>query len=266
MIFRIGLGLPGNEQNRMMEAFAGLVYKTLDIKGVSHISLPAVVRLRFLCSNVSPEPYRQKGYYNTMKKTVAQITLLLLLLAFSVMAVVLVRHVLQLPFGPTNDNLHKKGSVFTLDRFIPAGTYIDSTMTIQDVITIRLQQETSTFRPALKALSDLIPFRYRLLLDLVQFFFWTFLWMTFFRVFTFMGYGRALRTSLLMGGIIYYYMPDFSPEKMDDAVFLSIPILIILIRRYWGGRSKAGTNWGLPLLSPVLHAVPSQIPSNFHDL
>lgn len=173
-----------------------------------------------------------------MKKTVAQITLLLLLLAFCIMAVLLVRHVLQLPFGPTNDNLHKKGSAFTLDRFIPAGTYIDSSMTIQDVIAIRFKQETSLFKTAIRAIADLIPLRYRLILDLMQFLFWTFLWMTFFRVFTFMGYGRALRTSLLTGGIIYYYMPDLSPGKMDDALFLSIPILIILIRGYFFRKKK----------------------------
>lgn len=167
-----------------------------------------------------------------MKKTIAQITLLFLLLTFSVTAVLIVRHVLQLPFGPTNDTLHKKGSVFTLDRFIPAGTYIDSSMTIEDVIIIRFQQETSFFRAALQTIEDLIPLRYRLFLDLVQFLFWTFLWMTFFRVFTFMGYGRALRISLLMGGIIYYYMPDFSSGKIDDAFFLIIPILIILVRIY----------------------------------
>lgn len=175
---------------------------------------------------------------HSMNKTVAQITLLLLLLAFCVMAVVLVREVLQLPFGPTNDNLHQKGSAFTLDWFIPAGTYIESAMTIQDVITIRLQQETSTFKTTLQSLSELIPFRYRLLLDLVQFSFWAFLWMTFFRVFTFMGYGRALRTSLLMGGIMYNFMPDFSPGKMDDAVFLCIPILIILVRGYFYRKNR----------------------------
>ena len=167
-----------------------------------------------------------------MKKTFAQIALLFLLLAFCVMAVVLVRQVLQLPFGPTNDNFHKIGSAFTLDRLIPASTYIDSTMTIQDVVMIRVQQETSTLRTALESLSGLIPLKYRLFFDLVQFFFWAFLWMTFFRVFTFMGYGRAMRTSLLMAGILYYFMPDFSPGKMDDAVFLGVPILIILVRIY----------------------------------
>ncbi len=174
-----------------------------------------------------------------MKKTFAQITLLLLLLAFCVTAVVLVRQVLRLPFGPTNDNFHKIGSAFTLDRLIPAGTYIDSTMTIQDVAMIRFQQETSTVRTALESLSGLIPLRYRLLLDLVQFFFWAFLWMTFFRVFTFMGYGRAIRASLLMAGLLYYFMPDFTPGKMDDAVFLGVPLLIILVRIYLYRKKKS---------------------------
>ena len=165
-----------------------------------------------------------------MKKTLAQITLLLLLLSFCVMSVVLVRQVLQLPFSPTNDDFHKTGSAFTLDRLIPAGTYIDSAMTIQDVVVIRIQQETSTVRTAIESLSGLIPARYRLLLDLLLFFFWTFLWMTFFRVFTFMGYGRSIRTSFLMAGIQYYFMPDFSPGNIDDAIFLGVPILLILVR------------------------------------
>jgi hypothetical protein len=167
-----------------------------------------------------------------MKKAFAQIALLFLLVAFCVMSVVLVRQVLQLPFGPTNDHLHKRGSAFTLDWFIPAGTYITSAMTIQDVITTRFQQETTRFRTALESLSGLIPLRYRLLLDLALFFFWSFLWMFFFRVFTFMGYGRAVRTSLLLGGIMYYFMPDFSPGIVDDAVFLGMPILIILVRSF----------------------------------
>ena len=169
---------------------------------------------------------------HTMKKTVAQIALLILLFSSGVTAIVLVQQALQLPFALTNDNLHNKGSAFTLDRLIPAGTYIERTMTIQDIISIRLRQEASSLRSALQSIADLIPLRYRLFADFIQFCFWTFLWMTFFRVFTFMGYGRALRTSLLMGGIMYYFMPDFSPGKMDDAVFLCIPILIILIRAY----------------------------------
>ena len=173
-----------------------------------------------------------------MKKNVAQVTLILLLIVFCVTAIVLVQQALQLPFALTNDNLHNKGSAFTLDRLIPAGTYIERTMTIQDIISIRLRQEASSLRSVLQSIAELIPLRYRLLADLIQFCFWTFLWMTFFRVFTFMGYGRALRTSLLMGGIMYTFMPDFSPGKIDDAAFLGIPILIILIRGYYDRKSR----------------------------
>lgn len=173
-----------------------------------------------------------------MKKTVAQITLLLLLIVFCATALLLVRHVLQLPFGLTNDNLHKTGSAFTLDRLIPSGTYIERTMTIEDIIAIRLRQETSALRASLNSLSELIPLKYRLLADLMAFCFWTFLWMTFLRVFTFMGYGRALRTSLLMGGIMYCFMPDLSPGKTDDAVFLGVPILISLVRGYLDRRNR----------------------------
>ncbi|MFZ3049021.1 MAG: hypothetical protein WA151_24145 [Desulfatirhabdiaceae bacterium] len=174
-----------------------------------------------------------------MKKNTAQIILLLLLLVVFCFGIfLLVRDALQLPFAQTNESLHKRGSAFTLDRLIPAGTYIDGAMTIQDVMAIRLQQETSSFRDAFDSLTDLIPYPYRLIADLIQFCFWTFLWMVFFRIFTFMGYGRALRSSLLMGGILYYFMPDFSPGKMDDALFLFVPILIISIRGYLNRKNR----------------------------
>lgn len=173
-----------------------------------------------------------------MKNTAAQITLLLLVLAFCVMTVVVVRQVLLLPFGPTNDDLHQKNAAFTLDSFIPAGTYIDRTMTIQDIIKIRLQQETPFFRSALQSFSDVIPLEYRLFLNCLLFAFLSFQWMIVFRIFTFMGYGRALRASLLMGGILYCFLPDFSPGKMDDAVFLCIAVLIILIRVLYSRKSR----------------------------
>jgi len=54
----------------------------------------------------------------------------------------------------------------------------------------------------------------------------------FFRVFTFMGYGRALRGSLLLGGLVYFFMPDFSPKQIDDTVFIGIPLSIIILRTY----------------------------------
>jgi len=65
--------------------------------------------------------------------------------------------------------------------------------------------------------------------------------MTFFRVFTFMGYGRALRGSLLLGGVTYYFMPDFSPGRSDDIAFIGLSLLIILLPKYilrWKKRRK----------------------------
>lgn len=110
-------------------------------------------------------------------------------------------------------------------------------MTIQDIIKIRLQQEMPLFRSALQSFSNLIPIEYRLFMNCMLFVFLAFQWMIVFRIFTFMGYGRALRTSLLMGGILYYFMPDFSPGKMDDSLFLCIPVLIILIRVLYSRKS-----------------------------
>ena len=62
--------------------------------------------------------------------------------------------------------------------------------------------------------------------------------MTFLRVFTFMGYGRALRGSLLLGGLTYYFMPDFLPGKVDDMFFIGSPLVIILLRVYIRRRKK----------------------------
>jgi hypothetical protein len=85
-------------------------------------------------------------------------------------------------------------------------------MTVQDVVMIRFQQETSTVRTALESLSGLIPIRYRLLLDLLQFFFWAFLWMTFFMVFTFMGYGRAIMDMPVVGHLPSLSLQSFRPR------------------------------------------------------
>ena len=152
----------------------------------------------------------------------------------------MVKHILQLPFRRTNDALHKKGASITLDALIPGGIYIDDTMTIGEVIKIRTKNKTSLYETLLKSLADLIPARYRYVADVTIFFFWAFLFMTFFRVFTFMGYGRALRGSLLLGGLVYFFMPDFSPEKIDDVVFLGVPLAVIVFRTTmnWKKRKK----------------------------
>ena len=83
--------------------------------------------------------------------------------------------------------------------------------------------------------------QYQYLLNSILFFFWAFLFMTFFRVFTFMGYGRCLRGSLFLGGLAYFFMPDFSPGKIDVTVFIGIPLLIIILRAYlhWKKKEKS---------------------------
>lgn len=173
-----------------------------------------------------------------MKRTIFQILLLLILCIFFISGSLFVNHILDLPFGRTNESLHKTGSAFTLDFLIPAGTYIDNTLTIGDVIKIRTGRQTSLYETMISSIAGLIPERYRQIADLVVFLFWSFLIMTFLRIFTFTGYGRALRISLLMGGVIYYFMPDFSPGKTDDAIFVGIPLLIIIVSAYISWKIK----------------------------
>jgi len=167
-----------------------------------------------------------------MQRKIHQAIILILLASVCLSGFLIVKHILNLPFRSTNDALHKKKSAFTLDFLIPSGTYIDETVTIGEVIKIRFTKEKSPYKKVLRAIFDLIPHRYRFLANLFLFLFWFLCFMTFFRVFTFMGYGRSLRGSLLFVGITYYFMPDFSPGNGDDILFIGLPLLIILLRAY----------------------------------
>jgi len=174
-----------------------------------------------------------------VRKGIFQLILLLSLACICVTGFFFGKHLLQLPFRASNDALHKDGAPFTLDFLIPGGAYVDEKTTIGDVIRIRLKKSGSPFDSFLRAVSDQIPSRYRYIGDVLLFFFWTLCFLSFLRVFTFMGYGRALRTSLFFGGIVYYFMPDLSPGRGDDIVFLLFPVLIILIRFYLVQRNRA---------------------------
>lgn len=145
---------------------------------------------------------------------------------------------MQLPFRSTNDALHTESAPFTLDFLIPGGAYVDEKTTIGDVIRIKLKKSGRPFDTFLRVVSDQIPPCYRWLANALLFFFWTLCFLSFLRIFTFMGYGRVFRISLLFGGITYYFMPDFSPGLGDDGVFLLFPILIILIRFYLVQRNR----------------------------
>jgi len=174
-----------------------------------------------------------------MKKGIFQLILLLCLACICVAGFFLGKYLLQLPFRASNDALHKDGAPFTLDFLIPGGAYVDEKTTIGDVIRIKLKKSGSPFDRFLRTVSDQVPPRYRYLGNALLFFFWSLCFLSFLRVFTFMGYGKALRISLLFGGIVYYFMPDLSPGRGDDIVFVLFPVLIILIRFYLVQRNRA---------------------------
>jgi hypothetical protein len=165
-----------------------------------------------------------------MKKTILQIILLVFFLSVCVGGYLAVGHVLELPFRQTNDTLHKKDAPVNLDFLIPGGTYLDEEVTVGEVLQVRLRKETSLYERIVRTLADVIPEPYGYVADLVLFLFWTFSFMAFFRIFTFMGYGRAIRISLLLGGCVYYFMPDFTPGRMEDVLFIAAPLAIIALR------------------------------------
>ncbi len=171
----------------------------------------------------------QANHRHTMQKTAFQIILLLFLASLILSGFLVLRHTLNLPFNSTNAALHERSSTFNLDFLIPAGTYIDERMTIGEVMKVRFKKQRSFYERVLRGISGLLPARYRYLGDVLMFFFWSFLYMTFLRVFTFMGYGRALRWSLILGGVTYYFMPDLSPGRIDDIIFIAIPIFIFVL-------------------------------------
>jgi len=167
-----------------------------------------------------------------MKTGILQLILLLFLACLCIGGYFLGERLLHLPFRAANDMLHQKDAPFTLHFLIPGGVYIDEQARIADVIQIKLKKTSSPFEKILRAASEQIPPAYRYLGDALLFFFWTLCFLTFLRVFTFTGYARALRISLLFGGVAYYFMPDLTPGRIDDIVCLLIPVLIIAARFY----------------------------------
>ena len=173
-----------------------------------------------------------------MQRVISQSILLLLLAAVLAGGFFLVRGALHLPFRAANDALHREEAPLTLDFLIPAGIHIDEHMTIGEVIRLRFKKEKGLYDKAFQALSQTIPLKYRYIAALALFTFWFLCYMTFLRVFTLMGYARALRGSLVLAGITYYFMPDLLGGKADDILFLGVPLLIVLLRWYLVRRKK----------------------------
>jgi hypothetical protein len=175
---------------------------------------------------------------HTKKKGVFQLVLLVVMVALCSGAFFFVQQIFKIPFRSANDALHEKDAALTLDFLIPAGTHINKNMTVGEVLKIRLEKKSSPFEAVARALSEQIPASYIWLGNLLLFFFWSFCVLTLLRIFTFLGYGRALRTSLLLGGVTYYFMPDFSPYPWEDVLFVACPLLLILFRFFWIRRKK----------------------------
>ncbi len=177
-----------------------------------------------------------------MKRKIPVAIFLLLLVSSLFAGYMITRHLLSLPFRSTNDALHKKKSAFNLDFLIPAGTHLDEKVTIGEVIKARVDKESPFYRKWLQAIFDLVPVKVLYLADLFLFAFWIFVSMAFFRVFTFMGYGKALRCSLLFGGVLYFFMPDFTPGMWDDFILIGFPLLLIIARLLFLYRKKKITS------------------------
>jgi hypothetical protein len=93
-------------------------------------------------------------------------------------------------------------------------------MTIGQVIRIRFEKPKGRMNNFIKEISEHIPFKYRFLGTLGLYLFWTFLFLIFFRIFTWMRYVVALTISFFTGSLVYFFMPDLVLGRIDDVAFL----------------------------------------------
>ena len=147
------------------------------------------------------------------------------------------RKILSLPFRQTNDLLHEQGSPLTLDFLIPAGRYIDETITVKEILHYRLHKPGNRLHLFLSKVSESIPVKYRATATTVFYLFWTLLFLVFFRIFTWMRYTTAVFISFLCGAAVYFFMPDFIMGKIDDSIFLGWALTLLGLR-WWTKRKK----------------------------
>ncbi len=164
----------------------------------------------------------QMGYSPVTGKTkilLSMVSLLCLVIGLGTIFII-GQKVFSMPFRATNDALHKQEAPITLDFLIPGGTHIDDKMTIGQVIRIRFEKPKGRMNNFIKEISRQIPFKYRFLGTLALYLFWTFLFLIFFRIFTWMRYVLALSISFFAGSLVYFFMPDLVLGKIDDVSFL----------------------------------------------
>lgn len=146
--------------------------------------------------------------------------------------------VFSMPFRATNDALHKQEAPITLDFLIPGGTHIDDKMTVGQVIRIRFDKPKGRMNNFIKEISKQIPFKYRFLGTLALYLFWTFLFLIFFRIFTWMRYVLALSISFFAGSLVYFFMPDLVLGRIDDVGFLGCAIAFAGAGWWYARRKK----------------------------
>jgi len=136
-------------------------------------------------------------------------------------------------FRAANDALHRQDAPITLDFLIPGGTYVDEKMTVGEVIKIRLQKPKGKFDGFLRKFSESIPRKYLLLGTMALYMFWTFIFLVFLRIFTWISYSVALSISFFAGSLVYFFMPDLMLGRIDDLVFLGWALTFAVAGRWY---------------------------------
>lgn len=145
--------------------------------------------------------------------------------------------IFSMPFRATNDSLHKQEAPITLDSLIPAGIYLDEKITIGQVIRMRFEKPRGRFNRFIQRVSKSIPWKYRLWGTMVLYLFWTFLFLIFFRIFTWIRYIVALGISFFAGALVYFFMPDLMLGRVDDVVFLGWAITFA-VAGWWFSKGR----------------------------
>jgi hypothetical protein len=163
----------------------------------------------------------------------------LLFLVIGAGTVYLISHkILSMEFRAANDILHRQEAPITLDFLIPGGTYVDEKMTIGEVVKTRIQKPKKKFHSFLQKFSESIPRKYLLLGTMILYLFWTFLFLIFFRIFTWIGYSAALSISFFAGSLVYFFMPDLMFGRIDDVVFLGWAVAFAATCRWYSKRRR----------------------------
>lgn len=138
--------------------------------------------------------------------------------------------IMSLSFRQTNNFLHAHGAPVTLDFLIPKGRHIDDKITVKEVLYQRFGQPYTKLNLFFSKASENMPLKVLVAETIVLYLFWTFLFLVFFRIFTWMRYASVWLISFLLGAGLYFFMPDFIHGRIDDGIFLGWAIALIGLR------------------------------------